>query len=214
MVKIAPSVLAADFSKLAEEIKKVPNANMLHMDVMDGNYVPNISFGPAVIKSLRGHTNLPFDTQLMINNPDKYLKAFVDAGSSSISFHPETVKDPHKTIFMLKSLGVKVGIGINSRVPIETAFDFLKDADFILVMSVEAGFGGQKFNPLSLQKIQTLRKKIDSLKVGCEIEVDGGITLENAKDVIKAGADILVSGTGVFKTANPAETIEKIRKLG
>ena len=214
MLKIAPSLLAADFSKLAEEIKKVENADMLHLDVMDGHYVPNISFGPAVIKAARKVTKMYFDCQLMIDNPDRYLKQFVDAGCNSISFHPETVKDPLKTIETLKIFGVKAGIAINNRVPIENAYPFLSKVDFVLVMSVEAGFGGQKFNSEALQKIKALSEELQKRKLKLDIEVDGGVTLENAPDLVKAGANILVTGTSVFGTPNPSETVEKFRELG
>ena len=200
-IQISPSILAADFSQLGEEISRLEKggADMIHVDVMDGHFVPNLTIGPPVIKTLRNYTKLPFDVHLMISPVHKYIKNFAEAGSDIITIHPETTDNVKDSIKLIKSLNNKVGLSINPDVPLKTINDFLPEIDLVLVMSVFPGFGGQKFIPEVLDKIKNLNKiKIEN-NYNFQIEVDGGINFENSKSVIDAGADILVSGTTIFK---------------
>ena len=200
-IQISPSILAADFSQLGEEISRLEKggADMIHVDVMDGHFVPNLTIGPPVIKTLRNYTKLPFDVHLMISPVHKYIKNFAEAGSDIITIHPETTDNVKDSIKLIKSLNNKVGLSINPDVPLKTINNFLPDIDLVLVMSVFPGFGGQKFIPEVLDKIKNLNKiKIEN-SYNFQIEVDGGINFENSKSVIDAGADILVSGTTIFK---------------
>ncbi len=199
-ILISPSILSGDFSQLGNEIKKLEKAgaDMIHVDVMDGHFVPNLTIGPPVIKSLRKHTNLPFDVHLMISPVHRYIKNFAEAGSDIITIHPEATDNLDESINLIKSLGKKVGVSLNPNTPINIIEDFLSKIDLVLIMSVNPGFGGQKFMPEVLEKI----KKINEIKIKknmtFDIEVDGGINFDNSKSVIEAGANILVSGTTIF----------------
>ena len=205
---IAPSLLAADFSILKEEITNIENAGAeyLHLDVMDGNFVPNISFGPVVIKSLRAHSNLIFDVHLMIENPDKYVADFVDAGADIICVHVESTKHLNRTIQLIKSYKKKVGVALNPSTSLDTIKYDLDNIDMVLIMTVNPGFGGQKFIPQMLQKIKELRKIAPNI----DIQVDGGINDEISKLVIEAGANVLVAGSYVFN-GNYKEKIDSLR---
>ena len=203
-IQISPSILAGDFSKLGSEIKKLEDggADMIHVDVMDGHFVPNLTIGPPVIKSLRKYTNLPFDVHLMISPVHKYIKNFSEAGADIITIHPEATKNIKDSVDLIKSLGKKVGLSLNPDTQIETIEKHLKDINLVLVMTVYPGFGGQKFISKILDKIKNLKKIKDEKNLNFQIEVDGGINFENNKLVIDAGANILVSGTTIFKDNN------------
>ena len=212
--RIAPSILSADFAKLGAEVAAITEAgaDMVHVDVMDGHFVPNITIGPAVVKALRPHSALPFDVHLMISPVDLYIAAFVEAGADIISFHPEAGAHPHRTVQLIKSFGKKAGIVLNPHTPIEMIDYLIDDLDLILVMSVNPGFGGQSFIDSQLRKIETLRKRIDATGKRIDLEVDGGITLETAPRAVAAGADLLVAGTATFK-GGPSAYAENIRRL-
>ena len=201
-IKISPSILSADFSKLGSEIQNLEKAkaDLIHIDVMDGHFVPNITIGPEVINKLRKYTSLPFDVHLMIAPVDNFIKNFADAGADIITIHPEATNDLESSIKKIKSYNKKVGISLNPETPLDKLNNVLDKIDLVLIMSVNPGFGGQKFIENTLNKIKKLRLKIDQLKLKVEIEVDGGINFENSKSIIKAGADILVSGTTIFKS--------------
>jgi len=201
-IKISPSILSADFSKLGSEIQNLEKAkaDLIHIDVMDGHFVPNITIGPEVINKLRKYTSLPFDVHLMISPVHNFIKNFADAGADIITIHPEATNDLENSIKKIKSYNKKVGISLNPKTPLDKLNNVLDKIDLVLIMSVNPGFGGQKFIENTLNKIKKLRLKIDQLKLKVEIEVDGGINFENSKSIIKAGADILVSGTTIFKS--------------
>ena len=201
IIKISPSILSADFSKLGEEIVALEKAgaDYIHIDVMDGHFVPNITIGPEVIKRLRPVTKLPFDVHLMISPVNNFIKDFADAGADIITFHPEATKNISETINLIKKLGKKVGISLKPKSEINLVEDYLSKVDLILIMSVEPGFGGQKFMPEVLNKIKELKKIKDQKNFDFDIEIDGGINFDNNKLAIEAGANILVSGTAVFK---------------
>ena len=203
-IQISPSILAGDFSNLGSEIKRLEQggADMIHVDVMDGHFVPNLTIGPPVIKSLRKYTNLPFDVHLMISPVHKYIKNFSDAGSDIITIHPEATEDVKDSIDLIKSLGKKVGLSLNPDTPIEIIENYFEEINLVLVMTVYPGFGGQKFISKILEKIKNLKKIKDEKKFKFDIEVDGGINFENNNMVINAGANILVSGTTIFKENN------------
>ena len=203
-IQISPSILSADFSQLGNEIKRLEQsgADMIHVDVMDNHFVPNLTIGPPVIKSLRKHTNLPFDVHLMIDPVHKYIKNFADAGSDIITIHPEATESLLESINQIKSLKKKVGVSLNPNTKIEIIENVLDKINLVLIMSVYPGFGGQKFMPEVLEKISELKKIQDNKKLNFDIEVDGGINFENNKKVIDAGANILVSGTTIFKENN------------
>tara|TARA_Y100000741_G_scaffold360568_1_gene343021 strand:- start:1426 stop:2085 length:660 start_codon:yes stop_codon:yes gene_type:complete len=200
-IQISPSILSADFSQLGNEIKRleVGGADLIHVDVMDGHFVPNLTIGPPVIKALRKYTNLPFDVHLMINPVDKYIKDYAKAGSDIITIHPESTQNLKSSIKEIKDLGKMAGVSLNPDTPIKTILKDLKDIDLVLVMSVFPGFGGQKFMPQVLKKIDELNQLRTKNNFNYKIEVDGGIDFTNSKKTIEAGADILVSGTTIFK---------------
>ena len=203
-VKISPSILSADFSKLGEEIVSLEKAgaDYIHIDVMDGHFVPNITIGPEVIKRLRPVTKLTFDVHLMIAPVDNFIKDFANAGADIITFHPEATKDLSQTIKLIKSFGKKVGVSLKPKSPIDLIESHLKDIDLILIMSVEPGFGGQKFMPEVLDKMKKLRNIVNEKKLNVDIEIDGGINFENSSKAKEFGANILVSGSTVFKENN------------
>ena len=203
-VKISPSILSADFSKLGEEIVSLEKAgaDYIHIDVMDGHFVPNITIGPEVIKRLRPVTKLTFDVHLMIAPVDNFIKDFANAGADIITFHPEATKDISQTIKLIKSFGKKVGVSLKPKSPINLIENHLKDIDLILIMSVEPGFGGQKFMPEVLDKMKKLRNIVNEKKLNVDIEIDGGINFENSSKAKEFGANILVSGSTVFKENN------------
>ena len=200
MYKLAPSILAADFSRLGEQIKKVESAgaDYLHIDVMDGMFVPSISFGLPVIETIRKESNLVFDVHLMIEEPGRYVKPFAAAGADILNVHVEACTHLQRTISEIKELGLKAGVTLNPGTPLTTLEYVLNDVDLVLVMSVNPGFGGQKFIPFTLQKLNDLREMRLRKNATAEIEVDGGVTLSNAKEIMEAGAEVLVSGSSVF----------------
>ena len=200
-IKISPSILSADFSELSSEIQNLEKAgaDLIHIDVMDGHFVPNITIGPDVISKLRKYTSLPFDVHLMISSVDNFIKSFADAGANIITIHPEATNDLVSSIKKIKSYNKKVGVSLNPEPSVDKVLPVLNSIDLVLVMSVNPGFGGQKFIKKSLEKIKILRKEIDSKKLETQIEIDGGINFENAKMAKEAGVDILVSGTTIFK---------------
>jgi len=200
-IKISPSILSADFSKLGSEIQDLEKAkaDLIHIDVMDGHFVPNITIGPEVINKLRKYTSLPFDVHLMIAPVHKYIKNFAEAGADIITIHPEATDNLLNSIKEIKSYNKKAGVSLNPETSIDKVLPVLNLIDLVLVMSVNPGFGGQKFISETLDKVKVLRKKIDAKKLKTQIEIDGGINFENSKIAIKAGVDILVSGTTIFK---------------
>ena len=200
-IKISPSILSADFSKLGSEIQNLEKAkaDLIHIDVMDGHFVPNITIGPEVISKLRKYTSLPFDVHLMISPVDDFIKKFAEAGADIITIHPEATDNLENSIKKIKSFKKKVGISLNPETSINKVLPILNSIDIVLVMSVNPGFGGQKFMKETLEKVKILRKEIDSNKLSTQIEIDGGINFENAKLAKDAGVDILVSGTTIFK---------------
>lgn len=217
--RIAPSILSADFAKLGEEVRAITEAkaDYVHVDVMDGHFVPNLTIGPMVVKALRPHSKLPFDVHLMISPVDPFVKDFADAGADIITFHPEAGSHPHRTVQLIKSLGKKAGLSLNPGTSISTVEWLLPDIDLVLVMSVNPGFGGQKFIESSLHKIKELRRRIDAVSEAqggrpIDLEVDGGINIETAKLTIAAGADVLVAGTATFQ-GGPAEYAPNIAAL-
>ncbi|MCD6197720.1 MAG: ribulose-phosphate 3-epimerase [Deltaproteobacteria bacterium] len=215
-IQIAPSILSADFGRLAEEVRSVEmaGADVIHVDVMDGHFVPNITIGPMVVKALRSVTKLPLDVHLMIEFPDRYIEAFAQAGASWLTVHVEACSHIHRTINAIKALGVKAGAVLNPATSPSTLEYILADLDLVLVMSVNPGFGGQHFIPSSLDKIRHLRKLLASLDHYVPIEVDGGVNSQTIEAVVSAGADICVAGSAVFGSRDYAATIKKLKELG
>jgi ribulose-phosphate 3-epimerase len=212
--KIAPSILSADFSRLGEEVRAVEEAgaDVIHVDVMDGHFVPNITIGPLVVEGLRKLTPLPLDVHLMIEKPERYVEAFARAGSSWITFHAEVCSRLRQMIKRVRQLNVRPGVVLNPATSLKTLYPILEEIDLVLLMSVNPGFAGQSFIPSTLKKTERLRKIIDQNHYSLEIEVDGGIKAENIGEVSKAGGDIFVLGTGIFKTKDYGETIRRLRE--
>ena len=215
MPLIAPSLLASNFLKLADECQMLneSEADWYHLDIMDGHFVPNISFGPMLVEFFRKATTKPCDVHLMIAEPGKFAEQFKNAGADHLSVHIEACKHLHRNIQQIRSLGMKAGVAINPHTPVSELSDVLADIDLVCLMSVNPGFGGQKFIPHTIEKIKQLRKMIDERKLKVLIEIDGGVTLENAPSIIAAGADVLVAGNTVFKSADPKAMISQLKKL-
>jgi ribulose-phosphate 3-epimerase len=214
VIELAPSILSADFAHLAEQVQAAAEggASLLHVDVMDGHFVPNITIGPPVVKSLRKATELPLDCHLMIENPDQYIPAFADSGADWISVHQEECVHLHRTLELIKSHGCRTGVVINPATPVETLSEVLDLVDFVLVMSVNPGFGGQKFIPASLKKIARLAAIRTERGLSFRVEVDGGIGMETVQQVVRAGAEVLVAGNAVFGTGDPKSNAQTLLK--
>jgi ribulose-phosphate 3-epimerase len=210
---VAPSLLSANFLRLQEDCNMLneSQADWFHLDVMDGRFVPNISFGLPIIEQVRKATNKVCDVHLMILEPERYAEAFKNAGADFLTVHIEACTHLHRNIQQIKGLGMKAGVALNPHTPVTSLSEVLHDIDLVLIMSVNPGFGGQKFIPNTLNKIRQLRKMIDEKGLNVHIEIDGGITVENASSIVEAGADVLVAGNTVFKSANPKETIAQLK---
>ena len=214
MIKLAPSILSADFARLLEDVKKVEKAGCeyLHIDVMDGHFVPNITLGPGIVKSLRKDVNMVFDAHLMIENPDNYINEFADAGCDIIVVHQEACTHLHRTIQNIKSHGIKAGVALNPATPIETIKYVLQDVDMVLLMSVNPGFGGQSYIPVVTEKIKELKALIDKMNLDIDIEVDGGVKPSNIAEVVNAGANVIVAGSDIFNAGNIDEAVKSLRE--
>ena len=214
MIELAPSILSADFARLADQIQAATEggASVMHLDVMDGHFVPNLTIGPPVVASIRKHTNLPLDCHLMIEHPDEFIPAFADAGANWISVHQEATRHLNRTLEHIRDHGLKVGVVLNPATPVETLSEVLDLIDYVLVMSVNPGFGGQKFIPGSLHKIANLARIRQARGLDYRIEVDGGVSLETVGDVVRAGAEILVAGNAVFGKGDPTKQAEQLLK--
>jgi ribulose-phosphate 3-epimerase len=215
MVKIAPSILSADFAKLGQEIKEVEKggADYIHVDVMDGHFVPNITIGPLIVNAIRPHTSLPLDVHLMIQQPDQYIESFVKAGADIITVHVEACTHLHRTIQLIKGFGVKAGVVINPATPVSTIEHIIDDVDMVLLMTVNPGFGGQAFIESVVPKIEQVSQMVKERNLSIDIEIDGGVNSETAQRCIDAGANVLVAGSAVFNKQDRAKAIRDIRGL-
>jgi ribulose-phosphate 3-epimerase len=215
MVQIVPSILSADFARLADDIGKVERggATMLHVDIMDGHFVPNLTIGPPVVKSIRNTTRLPLDLHLMITDPDKFAPLFIAAGADQISVHYEAATHLDRTIRSIQSEGVRAGVVINPATPVSVLEDILYLVDYVLVMSVNPGFEGQKFIPNALNKIRRLDRLRTERRLGFAIEIDGGVSAENTTEIVQSGCDWLVAGSAVFHSADPAATVKEMQQI-
>ncbi len=214
MKKIAPSILSSDFSRLGEEIKAVEaaGADLIHVDVMDGHFVPNLTIGAPIVKSIRKVTSLPFDVHLMIENPDRFIDDFIDAGSDYLTVHAEAAAHLHRTIQAIKAKGVRAGVSINPATPLVQVEYVLEDIDLLLIMTVNPGFGGQEFISTMLPKIRQAREMIDRIAPSVALEVDGGVTIDNIETIAAAGADIIVAGSAIFHSGDYHDTIDRMKK--
>jgi ribulose-phosphate 3-epimerase len=213
---IAPSILAADFGKIDEEVEMLnqSDADWVHVDVMDGSFVPNISFGFPVIKAIKKKSKLPLDVHLMIDAPERYLKSFKEVGAEVLTVHYEACTHLHRTIQQIKELGMKTGVALNPHTNVDLLSDVIEELDLVCLMSVNPGFGGQKFIYNTLPKTKKLKALIETRNAPTKIEIDGGVGLQNAEKLLQAGADVLVAGSAVFKAENPIETINKLKSIG
>lgn len=216
MIKIAPSILSADFSRLGDEIRAIDiaDADYVHVDVMDGHFVPNITIGPLIVDAIRPVTELPLDVHLMIEHPDQYIPAFAEAGADIIVVHAEAVRHLHRTVQLIKSLGKKAGVSLNPATPLTALDMILPDLDLVLLMTVNPGFGGQSFIHNCLPKITELRQRIETLGLPIELEVDGGVKVDNIEEIAAAGADVFVAGSAVFGVDDYRATIAQLKKNG
>ena len=212
-VRIAPSILASDFARLADEVAKVERggADFVHVDVMDGHFVPNITIGPPVVKALKRVTALPLDVHLMISEPDRYIEAFVEAGAAIVTVHAEACRHLHRTLTRIRQLGAKAGVALNPATPVEAVKDLAGEFDLLLIMSVNPGFGGQHFIAHSLQKIRQARLLLSNAGAAADVEVDGGVDTGNAAALVESGTTILVAGVSIFGTPDPAEATRRLR---
>jgi ribulose-phosphate 3-epimerase len=215
MVQIVPSILSADFARLGEEIQKVEQggATMLHVDIMDGHFVPNLTIGPPVVSSIRKITKMTLDVHLMITDPDKYAPVFIEAGANQVSVHFEAAKHLDGTLRAIQSEGVPAGVVLNPATPVGMLEDVLGLVDYVLIMSVNPGFGGQRFIPRALDKIRELDRRRRELGLKFAIEIDGGVTTENVAEIVRAGCDWVVSGASIFRSPDPAETVRRMREI-
>ncbi len=213
MVKIAPSILSADFARLRDEIQRIEHAaDWLHVDVMDGHFVPNLTIGPPVVRAIKKYTALPLDVHLMMTNPDEFISLFADSGANYLTVHVEVCHHLHRTLAEIKKRGMKAGVSLNPATSLSRVEEIIGDVDMILLMTVNPGFGGQKFIPSSLSKIRRLRQQLDAQQLSqVEIEVDGGISAANIREVAEAGATVFVAGSAVFEAPDPAEAIRHIK---
>ncbi|MFH0924861.1 MAG: ribulose-phosphate 3-epimerase [bacterium] len=216
MIKIAPSILSADFSCLSDEIKKIEKGgvDLIHIDVMDGHFVPNITIGPLVVEAIKKVTDIPLDVHLMINNPDQFIESFIKAGSDIITVHVEVCYHLHRTITLIKEKGIKCGVVLNPTTSLATLEHIISEIDMVLLMSVNPGFGGQRFITEVLNKISKLRNIIIQRKLDIDLEVDGGVKLDNISQIVTAGANVIVAGSAIFGAKDPVETIKQMRQVG